>query len=134
MAFSGYLIKIGNYDTFFNRYIVSASYKVAKKIIDVDSYRDANGVLHRNAMDHLSYTIEFELKPLDNVRLETVMSAIRSNFVTAKERKLNVNFYVPEDDAYVTASCYMPDIEYTIDHLTAGKIFYKNVTLKFIGY
>lgn len=134
MAFSGYLIKIGNYDTFFNNYIVSASYKVAKKVLDVDSYRDANWVLHRNAMDHLSYTIEFELKPLNNTRLENVMSIIRSNFTTAKERKLNITFYVPEDDAYVTASCYMPDIEYTIDHLTAGMIFYKSVVLKFIGY
>lgn len=134
MAFSGYLIKIGVNDTFYNKYIVGASYKVAKKIIDVDSYRDANGVLHRNAMDHLSYTIEFDVKPLDNVRMETLMSSIRSNFTTPKERKLSVTFWVPEDNDYVTASMYMPDPEFNIDHLTAGKIFYKSTTLKFIGY
>lgn len=134
MAFSGYLIKIGSNDTFYNKYIVGATYKVTKKIIDVDSYRDANGVLHRNAMDHLSYTIEFEVKPLDNVRMETLLSSIRSNFTTPKERKVDVTFYLPEDNNYVTASMYMPDIDFNIDHLTAGKIFYKNTRIKFIGY
>ena len=134
MAFSGYLIKIGNYDTFFNSYIVASSYKVSKKIIDIDSYRDASGILRRNAMEHKSYTIEFNLKPLNSTRLETVMSAIRSNFSVANERKLSVTFYVPEDNIYVTTDCYMPDIEYTINHLESSVVKYDSVTLKFIGY
>lgn len=134
MAFNGYLIKVGSYDTFFNSYITSASYKVAKKVIDVDSYRDANGVLHRNAMEHLSYTIEFETKPLDNTRAETLMSAFRSNFIIPIERKLSLTFYVPEDNTYVTTDCYMPDIEFNIDHIEGNVIKYKAFTIKFIGY
>lgn len=134
MSFNGYLIKIGDYDTFFNSYIVAASYKTAKKVLDLDSYRDANGVLHRNALSHLSYTIEFDLKPLNDTRLETFMSAIRDNFTVPIERKLSVTFYVPEDNTYVTQDCYMPDIDYTINHLEGDMIKYDSVSIKFIGY
>lgn len=134
MAFNGYLIKIGNYDTFFNSYISAASYKISKKVIDIDSYRDANGVLHRNAMEHLSYTIEFDLKPLDNNRIETFMNAIRSNFIIPAERKVSVTFYVPEDNDYRTTDCYLPDIDFTINHIEGNTIRYNSTTIKFIGY
>lgn len=134
MAFSGYLISIGSYSDFFNSYIKASTYKVTKKVLDVDSYRDANGVLHRNAMPHLSYTIEFEVKPLDNTRLQTLLSAIRSNFTTAIERKLSMTFYMPEDDDYATTDVYMPDIDFPINHIEGTVIKYDSFTLKFIGY
>lgn len=134
MAFSNYLIKIGNNDTFFNKFIVSSSYKIAKKVIDIDSYRDANGVLHRNAMSHLSYTIEFEIKPLDNTRLQEFLSAIKSKYIIPLERKVNVSFYLPEDDTYVSSDFYMPDPELNIERIENGKVYYKATTIKFIGY
>ena len=134
MAFDGYLLQTGSYDTFFNSYIVAASYKVAKKVLDVDSYRDANGVLHRNAMPHLSYNIEFNIKPLDNTRLETFMSALRENFTVSIERKLSLTFYVPEDNAYDTTDVYMPDIDFQINHIEGNVIKYYETTIKFIGY
>lgn len=134
MAFDGYLLQTGSYDTFFNSYIVASSYKVAKKVLDVDSYRDANGVLHRNAMPHLSYNIEFNIKPLDNTRLETFMSALRENFTVPIERKLSLTFYVPEDNAYDTTDVYMPDIDFQINHIEGNVIKYDETTIKFIGY
>ena len=134
MSFSGYLIKIGSNDTFFNKFIVAQSYKVAKKIQDLDSYRDANGLLHRNALDHLSYTIEFEVKPLNNTRMQEFLGAIRSNFVEPKERKVSMSFYLPETDTYETSYFYMPDPELTIDHIENNVISYTKTTIKFIGY
>ena len=77
MGFNGYLIQIGSYSTFFEQYIQYQSYKVSRKVQDLDSYRDANGVLHRNVLDHDSYVIELTLRPLNNLELENVMSAIR---------------------------------------------------------
>jgi len=134
MSFSGYLIKIGSNDSFFNKFIVAQSYKVAKKIQDLDSYRDANGLLHRNALDHLSYTIEFEVKPLNNTRMQEFLSAIRSNFVEPKERKVSMSFYLPETDTYESSYFYMPDPELTIDHIENNVISYTKTTIKFIGY
>lgn len=138
MGFNGYLIKIGNYSTFFNKFIVSESYKISKKVIDLDSYRDANGVLHRNALPHVSYTISFEVKPLDNTRMQELLSSIRENFTIPAERKLSVSFYVPELDDYVTTDCYMPDPEFPINRIETQTIipviYYDKITLKFIGY
>ena len=138
MGFAGYLIKIGSFDTFFNKYISAESYSTAKKVFDIDSYRDANGVLHRNALDHLSYTISFNLTPMSSDGVEEFMAAIRQNFTSALERKVTVTFFVPENNDYVTAEFYMPDIEFSINHIDANTIvpviYYDETPIKFIGY
>lgn len=136
MAFEGYLIKIGANDKFFNSFIEAESFKVSKKVIDVDSYRDANGVLHRNALEHASYTIEFNTRPLTNEKFEDFYSKIRSCFNedAPRERKVTVKFWVQEDNDYVTADCYMPDIDFPINHIENNVILYDEITIKFIGY
>lgn len=134
MAFQGYLIKLGSNPISTEKFIVASTYKVAKKIIDLDSYRDANGLLHRNALDHCSYTIEFEIKPLTNGRMEELMSAIRGSFTTPKERKITLTFFLPELNDYQTAEFYMPDPDFPIERIEGDVIHYKQMTLKFIGY
>jgi hypothetical protein len=135
MAFSGYLIKIGsNPDMFFEHFIIAQSYKVSKKIIDLNSFRDGNGELKRNALDHVSYTINFDIKPLNNTRMQEFLNAIRSNFSVAKERKVAVTFYNPESDSYITADFYMPDPEFNIEKIEAGQVYFRQTTIKFIGY
>ncbi len=135
MAFNGYLIKIGsNEDKFFEHYIIAQSYKVSKKIIDLNSYRDGNGELRRNALDHVSYTITFDIKPLDNERMQTFLDAIRNNFSILKERKVAVTFYNPESDSYITTDCYMPDPEFTIEKIENNQVYFRQTTIKFIGY
>lgn len=135
MAFSGYLISIGsNPEKFFEKFIVCQSYKVSKKIIDLNSYRDGNGELKRNALDHVSYTITFDVKPMNNTRMQTFLDGIRSNFSIPKERKVSVTFYNPESDSYVTSDFYMPDPEFTIEKIENGQVYFKTTTIKFIGY
>lgn len=135
MAFEGYLIKIGEQDKMFNNYIVFGTYKVSKKIIDIDSYRDANGVLHRQALDHISYTVEFELREMREEDHDTVMYSIESNFSIPAERKLSVTFWLPEEHKYVTADCYMPDPDITLKGIYKNdELLYDATTIKFIGY
>ena len=138
MAFEGYLVKIGYNSTFFNNYIVFESYKVSKKIIEVDSYRDANGKLHRQALEHLSYVVEFDLRPLREAAHAEIMEAINSSFTTPEERKLSLTFWLPETHEYVTADCYMPDPEITIKGLYGRSapfdVSYDTTHMKFIGY
>ena len=52
MAYSGFLIKVGNYTVPF-RYIEAKKYKCGIKGQDLNSYRDANGVLHREALSNV---------------------------------------------------------------------------------
>lgn len=134
MAFEGYLIRIGGVDTFFNQFIEASSYKVTRKILDVDSYRDANGTLHRNTLEHNSYVIEFQLQPMNNLEFEAFFQPIRNSFSVAAERKVSVTFWCPELNEYRTQDFYIPDIDFVINNLEYVIINYDNITIKFIGY
>lgn len=141
MAYAGYLIKVGTSSTDNSKYeiplkfIKADSYKIAKKIQDLDSYRDANGELHRNALTHVPYKLEFECVPmLTNTEISTVLTSIRGKFATAAERKLYVWAYNPEDDTYIEQFMYMPDIEFQMYYADTSMIQYDAVRLAFIGY
>ena len=135
MAYNGYLVRIGNY-TFPNNVIVMKTYKASYKVQDLDPYRDANGVLHRNALAHVPPTCEFQIKPgLTNAKFDVIMNNIRSNFSNLLERKANVSVFVPELGDYVTTEMYMPDLDIQIIRQESPTVvIYDAITLKFIGY
>ena len=133
MSFNGYLIKVGNYE-FPLKYILAESYVVKKNVQDFESYRDANGILHRNALDHYAITVSFEIKQnRTNLEINEIMSNIKANFTIPKERRADVTLYVPEEDAYITQAMYMPDIEFTIKEIS-DIIKYDKIKFEFIGY
>lgn len=51
MAYAGFLIRVGSYKIP-HSWIRAETYTVTKTGQDLDSYRDANGLLHRNALTH----------------------------------------------------------------------------------
>lgn len=140
MAYSGYLVKVGTGSSAYIiplSFIKAESYKVTRLVQDLDSYRDANGVLHRNALSHVPIKCEFECVPmLTNTEITAVVNAIRSRFTNAPERKATVEVYVPETDEYITNSdgMYMPDPEYSIYYADSSIIQYNSVRFAFIGY
>jgi len=135
MAYGGYLVKVGTY-TIPLSFIKAESYKVTHLIQDLDSYRDADGVLHRNALSHVPDKCEFECVPmLTNTQISSVVNAIRGQFTNAAERKASVTIYIPETDSYVTnEDMYMPDPEYNIYYADSSIIQYNSVRFAFIGY
>lgn len=134
MAYQGYLIKVGNYEIPLSM-MRAETYKVSKKILDVDSYRDANGKLHREALDHYSAVVTFNIPALKtNTEVSEFLSNIQANYTIPKERKASVQFYMPETDNYVTLDMYMPDIEFTMYMATKEFIKYNETTIEFIGY
>lgn len=135
MAYSGFLIRVGNFEISASEYINVESYKTARKIQDLDSYRDANGLLHRNALSHVPNTVDFETcNMLTDRQMSALMAGIRSNYIDAKERKANVTFYVPELDNYVTQEMYMADPEFNMFAIFDGVIRYKPMTISFVAY
>ena len=133
MAYSDFLVKVGNY-IIPNGKIKADTYKSVRTVIDLDSYRSADGKLIRNALPHVPYKLEMNLIPMYNADLQTVMQNIRNNYTSALEKKANVTFYDMETDTYITQEMYMPDINFQIYGIFDGRILYDETTIKFIGY
>lgn len=134
MAYAGYLIKVGDY-TIPLKYIKAESYSAYRSIQDLDSYRDADGILHRTALTHVPNKVEFETPAMmTDKTFSEIMSNIQRNYINVNERRLSVTMYVPETNEYVTQDMYMPDITPAIYHADSKKIQYKSIRLAFIGY
>ena len=134
MAYEGYLIKVGDYQIP-HKYIKASSYSPYRTIQDLDSYRDGNGVLHRNTLAHIPNKVEFETPPmLTNTEFTELMSNISKNYTIESERKASVTLYIPENDSYITQDMYMPDITQTIYDILNDEIIYNAIRLAFIGY
>lgn len=134
MAYSGFLLKIGTFE-FPTSLIRADSYSAYKSVTDLDSYVDANGVLHRNALNHFAYKCEFETVPMmSSTQFASLMASIYGQFTNLTERKALVTFYIPEVDDYVTIDAYMPDIKPQMYFADSHKIQYDSVRFAFISY
>ena len=134
MAYAGYLIKVGTY-TIPLSIIRAETYSPYKSVTDLDSYVDANGELHRNALDHIAYKIEFETIPLlTDVQFGDLMSNLYAQMSNTLERKASVTAYIPEINDYITQDMYMPDIKPVLYYADGEKVQYNQIRLAFIGY
>lgn len=134
MAYSGFLIKIGNYE-FPRKYIQAQSYVVGRYGQDLDSTRDADGNLQRNALDNFLPKVEFTTVPmLTNTEFANIMSKISENYVNDTEKKALATIYIPETDSYMTQYVYVPDIEPTMYYADDNIINYNPIRFAFIGY
>lgn len=138
--YEGYLIRVnnsssGNYKIP-TEYIQANSYKVTRNIQDLDSYRDANGELHRNALDHVPIKVECTTVPmLDQDEWASIINNISKRWSIPKERKASMTVYVPETNEYVTQAMYMSDIEVSMYYADSNKkIQYNAIGLTWIGY
>ena len=135
MSYQGWLIKVGNYTIDTQKYIRADSYKTSVKPIDLDSYTDGYGVLHRNVLEHVPTKTEFETpEMLTNADMSALMAGISSNYTVPIERKANVTVYVPEYDDYITQEMYLVDPEFQMYGNYHGVIHYRPVRLCFIAY
>lgn len=135
MAFNGLLITVGNYNIPLN-FIKEDSYSAYRNVQDLDSYRDANGLLHRTTVEHVPIKIEFETMPLNNIDYETLMTGIRNNYSIVNERKASVVAYVPEINDYVTQDMYIaqPQPKIKSINVKTKTIEYNPIKFSFIGY
>lgn len=134
MAYRGYLVKVGDY-IIPNSIIQANSYKPSLKGQDLDSYRDLDGKLHREALANFAPKVEFNTRPmLTNNEVTNLFNNIRRNYTNEREKKANVEVYMPEKDLYVTNEMYMPDVELTIRQATDTEVVYDAFRIAFISY
>lgn len=133
MAYSGFLIKVGEY-TIPLSLIKAESYSAYVNMQDVDDYTDANGYLHREAVKLKAAKAEFETVPMmDNTTFSNLMANIRANFTIPKARQCMFTMYVPEYDDYVTQTGYLADFQPQMYLADDSIIKYNAIRLAFIG-
>lgn len=133
MAYKGYLLKIGDYKLPTNKFVRADSYSAYVNMQDVDPWTDADGYVHREAVELKAVKVEFETPPLTNTTFEELMSNIRENYISAKERTVTITAYIPEYDDYVTQKAYLADFTPTIYGNWDGVVRYNPIRLAFIG-
>lgn len=133
MAYSGYLIKIGDY-TIPLSLIKADSYYAYVNMQDYEPWTDANGELHRDVVDLKALKVEFETRAmLTNTQFTTLMSNIADEYTNATARECMITAYIPEYDDYVTQKGYMADFKPQMYLADANKILYDPCRLSFIG-
>ena len=134
MSYSGFLIKVGNYTIPTNKFIKAESYSVYANMQDLNPYTDANGYLHREAVELKAIKVEFETPPLlTNAEFAELMSNIRQNYISERERSLYLTAYIPEYDSYVTQRGYLADFTPQIYGIFNGVIRYNAIKFSIIG-
>lgn len=132
MAYAGYLARVGSYEIPINS-IIAKSYKVTYSVLDLDSYRDANGYLHRQALRKIP-TVEMTIEPKDTSEIGAIWNNITSQFTSSMERKVSASIFVPEINDYYSGDFYIPDTDFSIRNVDSTKVYYEPLKLKMIGY
>lgn len=131
MAFNGnWYIKVGDYPIPLE-FMAYKTYKASRNTQDLDSYRDADGVLHRNVLPHQAMKLEFETPILTNLQFRTLMDNIRANMTDLIARDVPLQYYDEESDSYKTGSFYMPG---TMEFTHFNKNIYEPTRIAFIEY
>lgn len=136
----GYLVKVGDYTIPF-RFIKAESYSCVWSVVDFDSYRDANGELHRDAVsDRRTMKVEWETPDMSDTEIGELLTNLKSQYIvetdgTKKSKSCNVTAWMPEEQAYKSDKCYLTsDVNFTIRYADANGLRYNPVRFAFIGY
>ena len=135
MAYSGYLIKIGDY-TIPLSMIKADSYYAYTNMQDFEPWTDETGYLHRDAVELKALKVEFETRNmLNNTEFASLMANIQAEFIPGKEhaQECEITAYIPILDDYVTQRGYMADCKPQIYFADANLIQYDACRLAFIG-
>lgn len=143
MAFEGYLLKFGD-QQLENRFIAYENYKVTPdQRLEVEAYRDANGLLHRITAPQTKTKIEFNTRSGINLNEKIQMfNQINKGLVneptSRHQRKYSINYWDDENNIYKSGIFYMPDVEYTIRVILEdginSNIIYNPIRIAFIEY
>ncbi len=132
MAFNGrYYLKVGDYPIPLEFMAYKTYTSAPDQTQDLDSYRDADGKLHRNVLPHTAAKVEFETTYLTNSQFRTLISNIRRNMTDLVAKDVSLQYYDEWTDSYKTGSFYMPG---TMEFTHFNKAMYEPVRIAFIEY
>ena len=131
MSFNGsWLLKVGDYPIPLS-VMAYGTYTASRNVQDLDSYRDADGVLHRNALPHVAYKVEFETIYLTNKSFKTIIDNIKRNVIDVVANDVNLTYYDVWSDSYKTGHFYLPG---TLEFPMLNKEIHDQTRIAFIEY
>jgi len=136
MSFNGSLLRMGA-DNFPLSYVFKESYKVTPQArLDLDPFRNTEGWLMRNVLNHTATKITFQVKPMWNAEHAQMWAFIRSHYTIPHERKLILTYYCPDMDDYASGNFYIPDFTPQMDLVDTvhNKVLFLSYELSFIEY
>lgn len=131
--YQGYLVKIDGH-VISNDLIRAETYATKVNTQDLDSFTDANGVLHRNVVEHTAIKCEWNMPVCDQTKMQSMLGILRSIWGESAERKATCEVYVPEWDRYYTGTFYMPDYQLKMLQATNTQIVYAETRFALIEY
>ena len=137
MAYNGYLIKVGgqNGTELPMKYIKLDGYNITpNQRMESSAKRAVTGELVRTTVAHTASKIEYTTPTLTNGDVDNMMTLFSTNWISASERKLKLQYYDMESNSYKEGDFYMPDIKFQIDHIDGNIVFYKDIRVAFIVY
>lgn len=132
MGFDGWLLKI-NGVIFPNNLIAYESYKCTPdQIMDLDPYRDGDGLLHRNALPHTATSLEFSTPPMYLNDVEKLNQYIQHGARVQCE----IEYWNPNTSSYVLGTFYIADVPYEIVNVDEERknILYKPIKITVTEY
>lgn len=102
---------------------------------DLDSYRDADGVLHRTALAHTATVVEFDVKRLRESELRPLMDAIVASYINYNERDAQCEYFDPETGQVKTGHFYIDsNLSFSLYAIWDGENVYNETHFKFVEY
>ncbi|WMC91264.1 DUF6711 family protein [Kineothrix sp. MB12-C1] len=137
--FGGWLIKFGNV-TLPNSFLLADGWEsTPNQRVEIDAYRDANVLLHRETSENYKTKITFSVREMnlsEKMAFQNVIGLATLSGAEKKERKVSVTYWNDEDNVYTSAVMYMPDIKYQIHTVDERKndINYNSFKVTLIEY
>lgn len=137
--FNGWLISIGNV-VLPNSFILADGWEsTPNQRIEIDAYRDANVLLHRETSENFKTSITLNIRALNLAEMtafKNVIGLATLEITSKRERRLMVTYWNDEELAYKPAIMYMPDVTYSIHTVNESKkdIEYNSFSIELIEY
>lgn len=102
---------------------------------DIDSYRDANGLLHRTALSHTATIIEFDTIPMWESKWNDLMADLVSNYLIYEERDAMCSYYDSESCTMKTGHFYLDsNFQTKVKQQWGNMKLYDSNHFKFVEY
>lgn len=139
MSFSGWLIKFGDV-ILPNSFILADGWEsTPNQRIEIDAYRDANVLLHRETSENFKTSITLNIRSMnlkEMTAFKNVIGLATLEMTSKRQRRLLVTYWNDEELDYKTAVMYMPDVTYSIHTVdeAAKNIEYNSFSIELIEY
>lgn len=115
--FQGWLIKFGDVQLPNSFLLADGWESTPNQRIEIDAYRDANVLLHRETSSNFKTKMKLNIKELtleERIAFDNVIGLATLSSTDKKERRVSVTYWNDEILNYTSGVFYMTDVTYVI--------------------